>query len=86
MNVVVSAIVDPWVTTLFFVVALAMRIQGAANTDSLHFSGAHNKSQAHDGRKEHLPRNPCALTRIWRETRALAPHNASQKSRILMTI
>ena len=29
MNVVVSAIVDPWVTTLSFVVALAMRIQGA---------------------------------------------------------
>ena len=27
MNVVVSAIVDPWVTTLSFVVALAMRIQ-----------------------------------------------------------
>ena len=28
MNVVVSAIVNPWVTTLSFVVALAMRIQG----------------------------------------------------------
>ena len=28
MDVVVSAIVDPWVTTLSFVVALAMRIQG----------------------------------------------------------
>ena len=28
MNVVVSAIVDPWVTTLSFVVALAMKIQG----------------------------------------------------------
>ena len=28
MNVVVSAIVDPWVTTFSFVVALAMRIQG----------------------------------------------------------
>jgi len=28
MNVVVSAIVDPWVTTLSFVVALTMRIQG----------------------------------------------------------
>ena len=28
MIVVVSAIVDPWVTTLSFVVALAMRIQG----------------------------------------------------------
>ena len=27
MNVVVSAIVDPWVTTLSFVVALAMKIQ-----------------------------------------------------------
>jgi len=27
MNVVVSAIVDPWVTTFSFVVALAMRIQ-----------------------------------------------------------
>ena len=27
MNVVVSAIVDPWVTTFFFVVALAMKIQ-----------------------------------------------------------
>ncbi|EWC91907.1 hypothetical protein HMPREF1492_1150 [Atopobium sp. BS2] len=27
MIVVVSAIVDPWVTTLSFVVALAMRIQ-----------------------------------------------------------
>ena len=27
MNVVVSAIVNPWVTTLSFVVALAMRIQ-----------------------------------------------------------
>ena len=32
MNVVVSAIVDPWVTTLSFVVALAMRIQEAKNT------------------------------------------------------
>ena len=31
MNVVVSAIVDPWVTTLSFVVALAMRIQGSKN-------------------------------------------------------
>lgn len=29
MNVVVSAIVDPWVTTLSFVVALTMRIQEA---------------------------------------------------------
>ena len=29
MNVVVSAIVDPWVTTLSFVVALAMRIQAS---------------------------------------------------------
>ncbi len=28
MNVVVSAIVDPWVTTFFFVVALAMKIKG----------------------------------------------------------
>jgi len=28
MNVVVSAIVDPWVTTFSFVVALAMKIQG----------------------------------------------------------
>ena len=28
MNVVVSVIVDPWVTTFSFVVALAMRIQG----------------------------------------------------------
>ena len=28
MIVVVSAIVDPWVTTFSFVVALAMRIQG----------------------------------------------------------
>ena len=27
MNVVVSVIVDPWVTTFSFVVALAMRIQ-----------------------------------------------------------
>ena len=35
MNVVVSAIVDPWVTTLSFVVALAMRIQ-ASNEDNLH--------------------------------------------------
>ena len=32
MNVVVSAIVDPWVTTLSFVVALAMRIQALKNT------------------------------------------------------
>ena len=29
MNVVVSAIVDPWVTTFSFVVALAMRIQAS---------------------------------------------------------
>ena len=34
MNVVVSAIVDPWVTTLSFVVALAMRIQGIKNTSN----------------------------------------------------
>lgn len=32
MNVVVSAIVDPWVTTLSFVVALAMRIQAQLNS------------------------------------------------------
>ena len=32
MNVVVSDIVDPWVTTLSFVVALAMRIQALKNT------------------------------------------------------
>ena len=31
MNVVVSAIVDPWVTTFSFVVALAMRIQDTIN-------------------------------------------------------
>ena len=31
MIVVVSAIVDPWVTTLSFVVALAMRIQALIN-------------------------------------------------------
>ena len=39
MNVVVSAIVDPWVTTFSFVVALAMRIQGpyyTSNEDNLH--------------------------------------------------
>ena len=41
MNVVVSAIVDPWVTTLSFVVALAIRIQEAKGTDSLQKSGAH---------------------------------------------
>ena len=40
MNVVVSAIVDPWVTTFYFVVALAMRIQGAKVTDYLKKSGA----------------------------------------------
>ena len=34
MNVVVSAIVDPWVTTFYFVVALAMRIQGAKKKDA----------------------------------------------------
>ena len=32
MIVVVSAIVDPWVTTLSFVVALAMRIQAPKKT------------------------------------------------------
>ena len=35
MNVVVSAIVDPWVTTLSFVVALAMRIQGLKTSKNL---------------------------------------------------
>ena len=34
MNVVVSAIVDPWVTTLSFVVALAMRIQAGKKKDA----------------------------------------------------
>ena len=34
MNVVVSAIVDPWVTTFYFVVALAMRIQAQLNLRS----------------------------------------------------
>ena len=34
MNVVVSAIVDPWVTTLSFVVALAMKIQAAKSGKS----------------------------------------------------
>ncbi|MDU5527778.1 MAG: hypothetical protein E6063_00005 [Atopobium sp.] len=33
MNVVVSAIVDPWVTTFYFVVALAMRIQAGKKKD-----------------------------------------------------
>jgi len=42
--------------------------------------------QARDARKTRLPRNPCAGTRTWRETRVLVPHNAVQKSRILMTI
>jgi len=35
MNVVVSAIVDPWVTTLSFVVALAMRIQVAVQNSAV---------------------------------------------------
>ena len=42
MNVVVSAIVDPWVTTLSFVVALAMKIQvtkSGKSTDSLMLLG-----------------------------------------------
>jgi len=34
MNVVVSAIVNPWVTTLSFVVALAMRIQAGKKKDA----------------------------------------------------
>ena len=45
MIVVVSAIVDPWVTTFSFVVALAMRIQEAKGTDSLQKSGAHWAAQ-----------------------------------------
>ncbi len=41
MNVVVSAIVDPWITTLSFVVALAMRIQGpkCRLSDGIAFAG-----------------------------------------------
>ena len=35
MNVVVSAIVDPWVTTLSFVVALAMKIQAKIAKESV---------------------------------------------------
>ncbi|MDU5217820.1 MAG: hypothetical protein E6191_05455 [Atopobium sp.] len=34
MIVVVSAIVDPWVTTFSFVVALAMRIQAGKKKDA----------------------------------------------------
>ena len=34
MNVVVSAIVDPWVTTFSFVVALTMRIQAGKKKDA----------------------------------------------------
>ena len=37
MNVVVSAIVDPWVTTFYFVVALATRIQGSINIFGLDY-------------------------------------------------
>ena len=37
MNVVVSAIVDPWVTTFYFVVALATRIQGPINIFGLDY-------------------------------------------------
>ena len=37
MIVVVSAIVDPWVTTLSFVVALAMRIQVSKSKNILSF-------------------------------------------------
>ena len=54
MNVVVSAIVDPWVTTLSFVVALAMKIQGQ-NPQIL------CRNQARGGRAPNAPR-------VWRET------------------
>ena len=53
MNVVVSAIVDPWVTTLSFVVALAMRIQGLINVQiSVFASGRKRFAPAH---RSHAP-------------------------------
>ena len=51
MNVVVSAIVNPWVTTLSFVVALAMRIQGQILQILC-------RNQARGGRTTRLARNP----------------------------
>ena len=61
MNVVVSAIVNPWVTTFSFVVALAMRIQGQ-NLQIL----CRNQARVGriPGRIERTPRAPPA----WRET------------------
>ena len=46
MNVVVSAIVDPWVTTLSFVVALAMKIQAAKPTKAALFCAPGLKADA----------------------------------------
>ena len=69
MNVVVSAIVNPWVTTLSFVVALAMRIQEANFTDSLQKSGAR---WARGGRaavaSKHTQARGGRVPRVWRET------------------
>ena len=49
MNVVVSAIVDPWVTTLSFVVALAMRIQGQILQILCRNQARGGRVQAHPG-------------------------------------
>ena len=70
MIVVVSAIVDPWVTTLSFVVALAMRIQGQ-KLQILCRNQAHKQPYA--ARLTVRRENPLLAEQLPREPRVLAP-------------
>ena len=57
MNVVVSAIVDPWVTTFSFVVALAMRIQDPKATVSIGYNNGTTYTPVSEREKVQLDLN-----------------------------
>ena len=65
MIVVVSAIVDPWVTTLSFVVALAMRIQG----QNLQILCRNQARTRHTSSAHSVHRKRAARAHFSRETR-----------------
>ena len=85
MNVVVSAIVDPWVTTLSFVVALAMRIQGQklqilcrnqarfVGTLALAIAVTNLGARSLDAQLTVWRENPLLAGQLPREPRVLAP-------------
>ena len=77
MNVVVSAIVDPWVTTFSFVVALAMRIQGQnlqiLCRNQARFAVTSLQVRSPGAQLTVRRENPLLAEQLPREPRALAP-------------